>query len=112
MGTDPLLLRNGRPVTGECTQDGAVLYISGLHAGDTLELRFPLETVERRETVTGTEYTELWRGPDMVDLQPAGDHIRLYQRDNTKPKYYPLPEDIEFTGAPDKGPTQLSGQKK
>ncbi len=112
MGETPRLLRNGSPAEGARTPDGRVLYLAELHAGDTLELRFPLETVERKETVTGTEYTELWRGPDMVDLQPHGDHIRLYQRDNTKPKYYPLPEDIAFTGAPDKGPTQQSAQPR
>ena len=44
----------------------------------------------------------------MVDILPRGEHIRLYQRDTEKEKYYPLPEDVEFTGASDRGPTQQS----
>ena len=112
MGKTPRLLCNGNEISGIHPDGSPVLYTSGLHRGDVLELCFPMETVERKETVTGTEYTEFWRGADMIDLLPAGDHIRLYQRDNTKPKFYPLPEDIAFTGAPDKGPTQQSGQKK
>jgi hypothetical protein len=67
--------------------------------------------VEKKEFFAGREYTEFWRGGDMIDVLPHGDHIRLYQRDNSVPKYYPLPEDVEFTGASDRGPTQQSPDK-
>ena len=72
-----------------------------------LTLVFPIETVEKKETVGTNEYTVFWRGADVVDLLPRGDHIRLYQRDLRLPKYYPRPEDVRYTGRADKGPTQL-----
>ena len=37
---------------------------------------------------------------------PRGEHVRLYQRDLSKPKYYPTPEDVAYTGAANYGPTQ------
>ena len=104
MGNDVKLLVNGKET--DAKQDNGIIYAEGLKAGDTLELCFPIETVEKKEFFAGREYIEYWRGGDMIDLLPRGDHIRLYQRDNTLPKYYPLPEDIEFTGVPDKGPSQ------
>lgn len=48
----------------------------------------------------------------MVDILPRGEHIRLYQRDLSVPKYYPLPEDVEYTGVADRGPTQQKTEKK
>ena len=82
-----------------------------LNAGDVLELRFEIKTEAVKENVRETDYTVLWRGPDVVDLLPRGEHIRLYQRDNSVPKYYPTPEDVEYTGAANYGPTQQSKTK-
>ena len=42
----------------------------------------------------------------MIDILPRGEHIRLYQRNHDIPKYYPLPEDVVYTGAVNMGPTQ------
>ena len=106
MGKDVKLLLNGKEIKAE--NANGVLYANGLTVGDVLELCFPIETVEKKEVVAGREYTEFWRGGDMVDLLPSGEHVRLYQKDLSMPKYYPLPDDIEFTGIPDKGPTQQS----
>ncbi len=64
--------------------------------------RFP----EAGETVRGIEFTVYWRGCDVVDMTPRGDHVRLYQRDMDAEKYYPTPEDVEYTGAANYGPTQ------
>ena len=109
MGDSISLLLNGKTI--EPKVENGVMYAEGLSAGDVIELEFIMETVEKKEFFAGREYTEFWRGGDMVDLLPRGEHIRLYQRDLSLPKYYPLPEDIEFTGAPDKGPTQQSPVK-
>ena len=106
---NPRLLLGGKEIEGEAC-DG-VLIARGISAGDALELVFDMETVEKKEFFAGREYTEFWRGGDMIDVLPHGDHIRLYQRDNSVPKYYPLPEDVEFTGASDRGPTQQSPDK-
>lgn len=74
--------------------------------GDVLRLTFDIETVAKKETVRGIEFTVYWRGCDVVDLMPRGEHVRLYQRDLSKPKYYPTPEDVAYTGAANYGPTQ------
>lgn len=80
-----------------------------LKTGDVLEISFSVETVKKKETARGVEFTVYWRGCDVVDMTPRGDHVRLYQRDLSKEKYYPTPEDVVYTGAANYGPTQ---QKK
>ena len=112
IGESPVLTVNGKTVEGKKNTKGNVLYADNLHTGDVLTITFPMETVEKKEFFAGAEYTEFWRGGDMIDLLPRGDHIRLYQRDNTIPKYYPLPDEIEYTGVADRGPTQQQQQKK
>ena len=58
------------------------------------------------EQVREEPYTVFWRGPDVVRLLPEGSHVRLYQRDKSIPKVLPKPEDVEYTGAVNYGPTQ------
>ena len=106
MGEGVKLLKNGEPVNAETTDDG-VLHTDAV-AGDVLTLDFEISTVVRKEFFAGREYTEYWRGGDLIDLEPRGEHIRLYQRDNTVEKYYPTPDDVTFTGTSDRGPTQMS----
>ena len=106
MGEGVKLLKNGESVNAETTDDG-VLYTDAV-AGDVLTLDFEISTVVRKEFFAGREYTEYWRGGDLIDLEPRGEHIRLYQRDNTVEKYYPTPDDVTFTGTSDRGPTQMS----
>jgi hypothetical protein len=104
MGSDWKIMLNGEQV--EYITNKNTAYVKDLKAGDIIELVFSISTIEKKEFFAGREYTEFWRGGDMIDILPRGDHIRLYQRDLTAPQYYPLPEDIEFTGAHDKGPSQ------
>ncbi len=77
--------------------------------GDKAELLFSVETREIKETVRGTEFTVYRRGCDVIDITPRGEHIRLYQRNPEVAPYYPTPDDVEYTGAANYGPTQ---QKK
>ena len=105
--SSPTVTVNGNAVSFEI-KDGVIYTQDTCDEGSTVSLVFAVETVERKETFAGKEYTEIWRGGDMVDILPRGEHIRLYQRDTEKEKYYPLPEDVEFTGASDRGPTQQS----
>ena len=105
--SSPTVTVNGNAVPFEI-KDGVIYTQDTCDQGSTVSLVFAVETVERKETFAGKEYTEIWRGGDMVDILPRGEHIRLYQRDTEKEKYYPLPEDVEFTGASDRGPTQQS----
>ena len=105
MGEELTLSVNGTTV--ECVREDGAIY-ADLTAGQALTLSFPMDTVVKKEFFAGREYTEYWRGGDLIDLEPRGEHIRLYQRDNEVPKYYPTPEDVTFTGTSDRGPTQMS----
>ena len=97
---------NGGPVQPKAETDIAR---AKLLAGDVFELRFDLKTETKKETVAGREYQVVWRGCDVVDLLPRGEHVRLYQRDLTKPKVYPTADDVVYTGAANYGPTQQKG---
>ena len=77
-----------------------------LSPGDTAVLRHSLRTVKKKETAAGQAYTVFWRGPDVVDIMPHGEHLRLYQRNPRKEKILPRPEDVTYTGAANYGPTQ------
>jgi hypothetical protein len=82
---DVTLKKNGKTAESFKTDDG-VPYTEAL-AGDSLTLEFAIETVVKKEFFAGREYTEYWRGGDLIDIEPRGEHIRLYQRDNEKEKY-------------------------
>lgn len=102
------LFINGKSVKG--IQESNYVYVE-LGINDILEIKFNIESVSLKEHFAGEDYTGIWRGADVVDLLPHGEHVRLYQRDNNIPKYYPLPEDVEWTGVADRGPTQQKVQK-
>lgn len=94
---------NGRDA--EAVREGNLL-IASAKAGDKVTLLHPIETVIRPEIVKEQEYQVVWRGPDVVDILPHGEHMRLYQRDLSVPYDEPKPEEVVFTGASDYGPTQ------
>ena len=102
-------LLNGKPAK---LSDAHGVAFAALNTGDRLELRFDLQTQEKHETVRGTDFTVVWRGCDVVDLLPKGDHVRLYQLDLSKPKVYPTADDVVYTGAANYGPTQQKTQLK
>ena len=104
MGNQPECTVNGSPVA---FREGNGLILSPVLApGDTFALRHPLRTLRKKETAAGREYTVFWRGPDVVDITPHGEHLRLYQRDLRREKVLPKPEDVAYTGAANYGPTQ------
>ena len=106
MGKDWVVRLNGEVVAVKNAK--GIVFAENLKAGDVLTLEFPLETVEKKENFAGAEYTEYWRGADVVDLLPRGEHVRLYQRDKMLPKYYPTPKDVAHLGVTDRGPTQAA----
>lgn len=103
MGENVSFTINGKEAKAEITDGTAAFELS---ENDVLEISFAIETVAKKEFVRGTDFTVYWRGCDVVGMTPEGDHVRLYQRNNDIPKYYPLPEDVEYTGAANMGPTQ------
>lgn len=110
MGQNLSIKINGAFCTPE--REGNLLVIRSVGAGDTVELTHPLETLLVKEIVRGEEYKVSWRGCDVVDIAPRGEHLRLYQRDLRIPKVYPTPEDVHFTGAANYGPTQQAQGSK
>ncbi|MCR5782043.1 MAG: hypothetical protein K6G90_04825 [Clostridia bacterium] len=92
-------------------RDGDLLK-TGLKAGNTLDLTFPLRIRKKKENVRGETFTVLWRGCDVIGLLPKGEHVRLFQRDLSEPKYYPTPDDVVYTGAANYGPTQSGAKGK
>lgn len=91
---------------------GGLAIIKNMKSGDVAEFTHLMETVSRKETAAGAEYEVIWRGPDVVDMLPRGEHFRLYQRRKDVRKYLPTPEDAVYRGPRDYGPTQQKGWKK
>ena len=92
--------------------EGNLAVFRNVAAGIKVELEHPIETAVVKETVRGEEYSVWWRGCDVIDIFPRGEHLRLYQRELNMPKYYPSAEDIQYTGAANYGPTQQIQNKK
>ncbi|CQR52673.1 glycoside hydrolase family protein [Paenibacillus riograndensis] len=92
--------------------EGSLAVFRNVQAGTTVELQHPIETVVIKETARDEEYSVSWRGCDVIDIFPRGEHLRLYQRDLSLPKYYPSVEDVQYSGAANYGPTQQSQNKK
>ena len=107
MGKNVKTWLNGKVVDFE-EVDGLII-VRGLKKGDKLELRHPIRTIIKKEFCAGREYDVVWRGPDVIEIMPFGEHLRLFQRDLSKPEVLPKPEDVPYTGAANYGPTQ---QKK
>ncbi len=97
--------KNGKRTDEYCENDGLII-VSDLKNGDKIEVRHRLTSRTQKEHVAGREYEVLWRGFDVIDILPHGEHLRLYQRDLSVPQVLPLPEDVPYTGAVNYGPTQ------
>ena len=90
-------------------EKNGLLVFPKLKAGQTAELRHAIRTVVKPEKAAGVTYKVAWRGPDVIDVLPHGEHLRLFQRDLTKKPYLPKPSDVTSVTASNFGPTQ---QKK
>ena len=86
-------------------KDG-VIWLPRLKAGQTAELRHAIRTVTKPENTAGRTYKVVWRGPDVIDILPHGEHLRLFQRDLAKKPYLPKPSDVTSVTASNFGPTQ------
>ena len=86
-------------------RDG-VLWFPRLKGGQTAELRHAIRTATKPETAAGKTFKVVWRGPDVIDILPHGEHLRLFQRDLEKRPYLPKPSDITSVTASNFGPTQ------
>ena len=78
---------NGKP-RKVVVKDGLAVFRA--KKGGTVELRHRLTTRRVKGQVAGADYETLWRGPDVIDLLPHGEPLRLYQRTLGIPKHYPV----------------------
>ena len=90
-------------------EKNGLLVFPKLKPGQTAELRHAIRTVVKPEKTAGVTYKVSWRGPDVIDVLPHGEHLRLFQRDLEKKPYLPKPSDVTSVTASNFGPTQ---QKK
>ena len=58
-------------------EDGRLtFYLHSAVKGDKLELRHPIRTIIKKEKTAGREYDVVWRGPDVIEILPYGEHLR------------------------------------
>ena len=95
---------DGKAVEVEKTDK--LIVVANVKAGQKVVLNHPLRTSLRKEHCAGRDYKVLWRGCDVIDILPHGEHLRLFQRDLSVPRVLPVPEDVVYTGAANYGPTQ------
>jgi hypothetical protein len=67
------------------------LYFPDINKGDVIRVAHRLDDVCRQEKVTDIDFTVKWRGPDVVELDPKGAPLQLYQRREGVDKQYPQP---------------------
>ena len=91
--------------------ENGLLTVAGVKAGQRVMLSYALRSTVKKERCAGREYRVLWRGCDVIDILPHGEHLRLFQRDGNKEKVLPKPEDVTYTGAANYGPTQQAQTK-
>lgn len=92
------------------TEENGLLVVRNVKAGTEVTLTHPVRTTVKKEFAAGREWRVVWRGCDVIDLLPRGEHLRLFQRELSKPAYLPKPEDVIYTGAVNYGPTQQKKQ--
>jgi hypothetical protein len=80
--------RAGQPMMMDTT--GAYLRIAGLRPGERLVVRFPVPYTSQSEVLGGTEYSVQWKGNSVVDIDPPGPLMPLYQRRLFREEHAPL----------------------
>ncbi|MCD6297038.1 MAG: glycoside hydrolase family 127 protein, partial [Deltaproteobacteria bacterium] len=69
---------NGKPQ--DIVWENAYIVQGNLRKGDQVEVSYPMKTVEVTEKVASKEYLLHWRGYTLVDIEPPGEHMPLFQR--------------------------------
>ncbi len=94
----PKVLRsrlNGREKAVE--REGNLAMFRNIPKDSEVELFHVLRSRKLKENVRGRAYITTWRGPDVVDISPHDEGIRLYQREEGRKKYRPSPTDASYT---------------
>ena len=65
--------------------DAGYLRFAKVAAGDTAEITYPMEETGESIHINGRDFTVTWAGDTVVALDPPGQHLPLYQRDDWRP---------------------------
>ncbi|MHB1463470.1 MAG: hypothetical protein ACYC1M_19500, partial [Armatimonadota bacterium] len=60
--------------------DGQYVAFAKTKPHQLLTVTYPLRIAEIQETINGTQYTEKWRGNTIVDINPPGKYVPIFNR--------------------------------
>ena len=72
------------------TWEGRYVVMSNPRSGETITFSFPIPSETTQSTIGRRDYTLTFRGNTVIDLQPPGARIPLYQRDAMRTEEVPL----------------------
>jgi DUF1680 family protein len=58
------------------------LHVPSFNTGSTIEVRFPMKTLQKTEKIQKWVFDILWRGDTILRMNPSGDNVPLYQRES------------------------------
>jgi len=93
MGDAPSVTLDGREVSA--TRRNGCLRVEGVQKGQRIDVTHALVQRVEREHVRGVDLSVTWRGCDVVELDPPGEPLRLYQRVLNAEKDIPAPPPCE-----------------
>ena len=76
--------------------DGRYLVVQQLQASDRITIIFPLQHKTMERTIGRQDFTLTFRGNTVIDLQPAGSRIPLYQRKSMNTDAVPMRSVIRY----------------
>jgi len=82
------------------------IFLEKLQASSTISISHRLEEVTKEYVLRDCKFQAKWRGPDVVDIQPPGLPLRLYQRQEGVEKEVPPPPSIAASKSPEAMPTE------
>jgi hypothetical protein len=86
--TQTKILLNGKEHKARLA--GTYFDLGPLQAGSTVRIEFPDQTTRKKEKIGEVEFTTLWRGNAVVEIEPAGEIYPLYQGRDRKDGATPL----------------------
>jgi hypothetical protein len=76
--------------------DGTYVEFPETRPGDLLTVTYPLRVTEIAETIQGTHYVEKWRGNTIVEINPPGKWIPMFERPELESLDVPPPGEVRI----------------
>ena len=70
---------------------GTYFDLGSVAGGAVVRVEFPDETARKKERIGEVEFTTVWRGNAVVEMQPVGEIYPLYQSRDRRDGVTPLP---------------------